>query len=580
MERWLTGWSSETPLADSLLLALGSDPWIWVVAVAVLAGTALAALDVTRLNRKLHREVAERQRAEQELRKSEAALRALHGIMTAPGTDFAAKLNDLLEMGCERFRLSDGLIARHEGDSYEIMAAVGAAAAPDTALALTDASCEQALTQDAPHAVRDASGRTSFCMRLVIEGQLYGILHFSGRGRPADFSPTDGEILKHMAQWLEGEIQRRRAESEMRKLSSALQNIADSVAITDQHGVIRYVNPAFTAMTGYAKDEVLGRTHRILKSGVHDEGFYEQMWGTIRAAKPFRAQFVNRRKDGALYYEEKTITPLTDWHGEVRSFVSTSHDITERIQTEEQLRQHHAELAHAGRLTLMSEMASGFAHELNQPLTAIVNYAQGSMHRLRSGRGDTEALITALQEITRQGQRAGEIIRRIRRFIRKDQQHQASTQLNELVREALNMAAADMRRAGIRVVLNLDDDLPPVVADTIQIEQVILNLIRNAIDAMQQEEAAERVLTIRTSLGPDGQVEVAIHNTGSAVPEENRELIFQPFFTTKPTGLGLGLSISRSIIEAHAGHLWMIPEASGSTFRFFLPIAGDPKDEP
>ncbi len=247
-------------------------------------------------------------------------------------------------------------------------------------------------------------------------------------------------------------------------------------------------------------------------------------------------------------------------------------DITTRVRAEEQARQRLADLAHVTRVGTMGEMATGLAHELNQPLAAIVNYVQTCARRIRSGRGGPEELLDDIEQAAAQAQRASEIIEHLRRVVRKREPCPARTDINKIVREAADLMEFETRPNGVELHFELEEFLPSVTADAIQIEQVIVNLMRNGLEALQEREPHDRRLEIRTTRRTPGAVELAIHDTGSGLSGNALERVFDPYFTTKPNGMGMGLSISRSIIEGHGGRLWATPGADrGTTFRFTLP---------
>ena len=239
-----------------------------------------------------------------------------------------------------------------------------------------------------------------------------------------------------------------------------------------------------------------------------------------------------------------------------------------------QAEQRQADVAHAARLNTLGGMAAGLAHELNQPLAAIVAYARGCSRRIESGDASTASLLPAINEIATQALRAGEILRRIRDFVRHGEQRREPVDVNELVREAARLADLEARQLGVTMRLELAASIPTVEADPIQVEQVVLNLVRNGFEAMRETDGRDRVLSIRTVHEQDG-VEVAVQDTGGGVPAGIADRLFDPFFTTKRDGLGLGLSISRSLIEANGGRLWASPNGTGgATFRFALPARG------
>ena len=241
---------------------------------------------------------------------------------------------------------------------------------------------------------------------------------------------------------------------------------------------------------------------------------------------------------------------------------------------ESQARRHQAEVAHAARLSTLGGMAAGLAHELNQPLSAVVSYARGCARRLEAGELSKEALLEVLEEISAQALRAGEVLRRIRDFLRGESRRE-QVDLNELVRRALRFAEGEARRAGIRIELGLAPEPLPAEVDPIEIEQVVLNLVQNGFDVMAANNGTEHALAIETRRVADDTVEVAVRDTGAGIAPDVASRLFVPFFSTKRDGLGLGLSISRSIVEAHGGRLWATANPTrGTTFRFTIRTGG------
>ena len=255
-------------------------------------------------------------------------------------------------------------------------------------------------------------------------------------------------------------------------------------------------------------------------------------------------------------------------------------EIAERKQVEDRARELQTELAHAHRLSLLGEMASGLAHELNQPLTAIRLYAKGCARRLKSGEGTPEEILEALNQLSAQVLRAGEILGWIRGFVRKRPPRTTAVDANAVIREAVDLLAYERRNQQIAIDLTLGDDIPLVEADTIEIHQIILNLTRNSIEAMSRNGHRPTRLAIRTARRVDGMVEVAVEDSGSGMPPDVLEHAFDSFFTTKPHGMGLGLAISRSMVEAHGGQLWATSqEGVGTTVRFTLPVAREENND-
>ncbi len=380
-------------------------------------------------------------------------------------------------------------------------------------------------------------------------------------------------ILQEVTERVRAERERLRTEAHMRQLSGALEQAADSVVITDKDGIIEYVNPAFEQLTGYAKEEVIGRKTSVSRSGVQDEGFYDELWTAIKGGQVFRSVLVNRRKDGSTYYEDKTISPLRDGSGAITHFIATGHDVTERRKAEESARLHQAELAHVARLSTLGEMTSGLAHELNQPLCAITTYAQTCLRIIRSGDCGPEKVRYGLEQVVKQAELAGAIFRRLREFARKGDFVRRKVNVRHVVREVASLIRAELVHHQVVLRIEGRGSLPEVQADPIQIEQVILNLVRNSMDAMAGNDAANKRLVIRTARSGRNAVKVSITDTGHGCPADIVERLFEPFFTTKPTGLGIGLGISQTIIEVHGGRLWLDANGeNGATFSFTLPL--------
>ncbi|HUW84903.1 MAG TPA: PAS domain-containing protein [Phycisphaerae bacterium] len=298
-----------------------------------------------------------------------------------------------------------------------------------------------------------------------------------------------------------------------------------------------------------------------------------------------REEYTHVFETGASLVTEETTTIggeqiVTETHkapvledGKVTQVVTVVRDITNRRRAEEAAQRHLDELAHVARVNTMGEMASALSHELSQPLAAIAAYTQGCIRRLRSAQGDPHEMIEPMEQVTKQAQRAGEIIRRLRAFVRRTDPHRSTVDINELVREGAALDEADVRQANVSLHFDLTPDLPLVLADPVEIEQVVLNLLRNGIEAMDATEPGHRRLVLQTSRSADKHIEVAVADTGRGLPPTLQDRIFEPFVTTKPRGMGMGLSISRSIIEAHGGRLWVTPNAErGVTFHFSLPI--------
>ncbi len=304
----------------------------------------------------------------------------------------------------------------------------------------------------------------------------------------------------------------------------------------------------------------------------------EQLFGTYDAALTGNASHYAREyrvqlDGGDVRWLLSRSLFLRDAAGRAVRCVGALSDVTTRRQAEETARQRQSELAHVLRVSTMGEMAAGLAHEINQPLAAIVNYARGGSRRLRAADSDPKHLEAALEEIAAEALRAGEIVRRLREFVRKEPLRREPVDVNSLVTDAVRLMRGGGADPSMGVELELLPMLPPVYADRLQLQQVVLNLARNGLEAMQAAGGGTARLRIRTALVGDA-VEVAVMDRGEGVPEGMRERVFEPFFTTKAVGLGMGLSISRSIIDAHGGQLRCTAnDEHGATFSFTVPLA-------
>ncbi len=283
----------------------------------------------------------------------------------------------------------------------------------------------------------------------------------------------------------------------------------------------------------------------------------------------YAGEAVNER-DGRWYHLRERAIRWVD--GRIaRMQVAT--DITDRKRGEELSLQQQERLQQTSRLITMGEMASSLAHELNQPLAAVANYCMGCVTRLGSGSYRAEELLAAMQKASFQAERAGKIIRRMRDFVRKREPNRARVPLAEIVDEAIGFAEIEARKAGVGIRVDIPQDLPPVYADKIMIEQVVLNLVKNGIDSMQLTAAEQRELTLSARANGGRTVEVAVADRGHGISAEQADRLFAPFYTTKPEGMGMGLNICRSIVEFHDGRLWAQPNAGGgSVFYFTLPV--------
>jgi two-component system sensor kinase FixL len=357
------------------------------------------------------------------------------------------------------------------------------------------------------------------------------------------------------------------------RLRSIIETIPDAIITIDGRGTIESFSPAAVRLFGYAASEVIGRNVNILMPSPYHarhDGYLARYLATgERRIIGIGRIVTGKRKDDSIFPMELAVgEAIVDGQ---RLFTGFVRDITERQQTQRRLQELQAELLHVARLSAMGQMGSALAHELNQPLTAIVNYIQAARRLLRAQLDTVPARIDEVMErASAQANRAGQIIRRLRQFVEKRETDKQIEDLNQIVEEANALALVGAKEQGVRVVLRLASDLPPLALDKIQVQQVVLNLVRNALEAMAQ--SSDRQLTITTSAG-EGIAEVSIADTGSGLAPEVAAQLFEPFVTTKPAGMGVGLSICRSIVEAHGGHIRADHNPQGGTiFAFTLPI--------
>ena len=278
--------------------------------------------------------------------------------------------------------------------------------------------------------------------------------------------------------------------------------------------------------------------------------------------------------DGTTRHLHHIAQVTRDATGTALKHIGTIHDVTDRRATEDEARQLQERLTHFSRLSTMGEMAAGLAHEINQPLAAIATYAQACQRLIRQPEPDIADVLAALEQINAQALRAGEVIRRLRNFVKNREVKREPVDCGRLLEDLSTLAETDARLHNIRLRLDCQEPLPTVYADPIQLQQVVLNLVRNAIDAMSDAPEDRREVVLVSRSNDDGEVEVIVADHGAGLAPEATEHLFNPFFTTKASGTGLGLAISRSIVRAHGGRLWHTPnDGCGVRFHFTLPVS-------
>ncbi len=366
-------------------------------------------------------------------------------------------------------------------------------------------------------------------------------------------------------------------------LRSILDTVPDAMIVIDEAGAMQSFSTAAERLFGYSASEALGRNVKMLMPNPyrqsHDGYLGRYLTTGERRIIGVGRVVVGERKDGSTFPMELAVGEMKS--GAQRFFTGFIRDLSERQQTEARLQELQSELVHISRLTAMGEMASALAHELNQPLSAIANYLKGSQ-RLIADHSDAQSMRVkeALDKATSQALRAGEIIRRLRDFVARGDSEMQEENLTKLVEEASALALVGAKQHGVRVRFDLDLNADRVYADKIQVQQVFLNLMRNAIEAMTDAGSPRRELIIKSKRVSDNMVKVDVIDTGPGIAPEVAAQLFQPFVTTKSQGMGVGLSISRTIIEAHGGELTVGPNAGGgSVFRLTLRAAATESSE-
>jgi two-component system sensor kinase FixL len=361
-------------------------------------------------------------------------------------------------------------------------------------------------------------------------------------------------------------------------LASILDTVPDAMIVIGEDGIVQSFSSAAERLFGYSAAEVIGKNVKMLMPSPyrenHDDYLRRYMRTGERRIIGIGRVVVGERKDGSTFPMELAV-------GEMRSsdrhfFTGFIRDITQRQKSEARLQELQSELVHVSRLTAMGQMASALAHELNQPLLAIVGYMKGSRRLLESGAADrSDSLRDAMDKAGDQALRAGQIIRRLREFVGRGDSERRVESVKKLIEEASALALVGTKDQGVRVRFQFDPAVDLVLVDKVQIQQVLLNLLRNAVEAMQASQRRE--LVISTAAGDDdNMVAVSVADTGSGIAQDLMAQLFQPFVTNKRHGMGVGLSICRTIVEAHGGQITVEPNPDGgTTFRFTVRAASE-----
>lgn len=432
---------------------------------------------------------------------------------------------------------------------------------PEEDLEICQKNLDVTLSGQAPASGFEMRIRRRDGVRLDARFYLSPLIDLTGKQTGWMASVTDITEPKRVREALEEAQQR---------LEAVLDGLEAAVFVADvRSDEILFANRAFKKIFGF---DAVGRTVRGVAVPQPDGGDYLVNLRALDVndlpVELFDGE-VQNPLSGRWYHVRERATSWVDARV-VRMGIAT--DITDRKQIAESSQQQAERLQHTSRLITMGEMASTLAHELNQPLSAIANYCMGCVTRIQSGRFKEEDLLSAMQKASFQAERAGKIIRRVREFVKKSEPRRGAVRLEEVLDDAIGFAAIDVRRLGGRIELDIAADLPMVHADRIMVEQVVINLVKNGLDAMSALPRNERVLTVRARLQSARLVEVSVIDRGHGISEEEVGQLFTPFYSTKAEGMGMGLNICRSIIEFHEGRLTVAPNPDGGTiFTFTLP---------
>ena len=381
-------------------------------------------------------------------------------------------------------------------------------------------------------------------------------------------------IIRDISERKQVEQQLSRNEEQLRL---AFQNLPIAKAVCDASGGFLRVNPAACSLWGYPEAELLSM--RLVDIVLpEDQQRLNSTMLSLCTGSVTRADLFLRfeHPSGRIIYGHFFGSGIgTDSASGRRSEVVVQvMDQTDQVHAEEEARTHRERLAHVTRLSTVGEMAAGIAHEINQPLTAIATFAQACQRLLRSPEPDTEEVIDALDQVDKQALRAGEVIRRLRTMVRKRESVRERVDVNSLVRDIVKLAELDGRVRDYDIVQNLEPGLPRVLVDPVQIQQVVLNLVRNGREAMQGVAGEESQITVGSRRAGEREIEILVEDQGMGISAEDEAELFHPFYTTKGSGMGMGLSICLSIVAAHGGRLWFTRNPKqGTTFHFTLPIA-------
>lgn len=363
------------------------------------------------------------------------------------------------------------------------------------------------------------------------------------------------------------EVKVRESEQRYRRL---IERMNEGVNMTDADARLVFASDRFCEMTGYPREDLIGRTGEWLMVP-ESRAQWAESHRKREQGQSESHPLTMRRRDGELLHVWVSPRPEFDAAGHYLGSLNVVLDITDRRRAEDRAREHLDALAHVARVAAMGEMASAIAHEINQPLTAIATYASACLRLMKAGKLPEEEALSTMQRLAAEAERAGQIVRKMRGFARGEEGRPAPVAVEELVADVIRLTGPEARQNEVDLVTDISAQLPPILVDMIQMQQVLINLVRNAMEAMVEANTRDRRVTL-TARARLPHVEIGVHDTGPGLPADRLEKIFEPFFTTKSDGIGIGLALSRSIVDAHGGRLRAADEPPGAHFYLTLPV--------
>jgi PAS domain S-box-containing protein len=430
----------------------------------------------------------------------------------------------------------------------------------------------------------EAGFRSIMNVPLFSKGEVIGGILLRSRKRNA-YTDKEVRIAESIGNEIAGAIaiaqlfqEQKQMESRLRESEERFRQVAETVGDfiweIDANGLYRYTSPSVEKILGYTPGELIGKMYfyDLFVPEVREE-LKTAVFKMFAAKKAFQAfPNPNTSKEGKVVHLETSGVPVLDEAGNLVGYRGADTDVTDRKRAEEEALDTRRELLRMDRLSRMGELSASLSHELNQPLTAILSNARAALRFLQANKLDPGELEEILQDIVKDDKRAGDIIRSLRTLVTRDEGERETVSINDVLHETVSLFRSEAIIRNIEIEMDLADPLPLLDVNKVQIQQVLINLMMNAAESMTRDDSASKAIVLQTSASHDGMVQVAVRDFGSGIEELDLRRIFEPFFTTKRSGLGMGLSLSRSIIESHGGHIWAKNNPDkGITFYFDLP---------